>query len=370
MAETTWPEKSDLSPGYGDSPTWGQVYSGHVEMLIAAQELPGAVPPAALTIASGSITPATAAVIVDTESAAAADDLSTINGTTLHDGAFLFLRAADASRVVTVKHGTGVGAIQLHDAADVALSATSWLQLRRSGTGWMEVQPLRAASAQGCTGNAATATRADTLKQGGLAAPTSAGTSTAYTVTSSPVVSALAAGNIYQFKAHTACGASPTVNFDGLGAKTLKKFSGGSKANLSAGDIPSGSLVQCLYDGTDMVVSSVAGAATGSYDSGNLSVTGSGQLTLPHGLGVTPSEINTFIKCTSAHVGYAVGDEVRMPPNSVYSTTDGFSMWADATNIYIQFASGGAFTIVRRVANFDAATVTSANWVLVVRAKA
>lgn len=227
-----------------------------------------------------------------------------------------------------------------------------------------------ATTAAACSGNSATATRADTLKQGGLSAPTSGGSSTAYTVTSSPVVSALVAGNVYQFKAHTACGASPTVDFDGLGAKTLKKFSGGSKVSLAAADIPSGALVQCLYDGTDMVVSSVAGAATGSYDSGSQTVTASGLLTLAHGLGAKPRFIRTFIKCTSAHQGYSVGDEVEMPPNSMYGTTDGFSMWSDATNIYIRFASGAGFTIIRNTSAYDATTVTSTNWAFVVRAYA
>ncbi|MEG6506947.1 hypothetical protein [Nitratidesulfovibrio sp. 1201_IL3209] len=144
---TTWPDKSDLSPGYGDNPTWGQVYGGHVEMLVAAQELPGAVPPAALTIASGAITPTTAGVIVDTEGGAAADDLTIINTTTLHDGAYLLLRAADASRVITVKHGVGVGAIALDGEADVDLSPDAALVLRRDGTSWREVRMLRAAIA-------------------------------------------------------------------------------------------------------------------------------------------------------------------------------------------------------------------------------
>lgn len=264
----TWPAKSSLAKGYGTDPDESTFQAGIISLLATAQELPGAVPPAALIIASGAITPTTAGVIVDTESSAAADDLTTINTTTLHDGAYLLLRAADASRVITVRHGVGVGAISLDGDADVVLSPDAVLVLRRDGTSWREVRMLRALQADvaaSCDGNAATADWAVALQQGGITAPTSGGTGTAYTVTSSPAVTALASGNVYQFKAHAACGAAPTVNFDGLGAKVLKKFSGGSKASLAASDIPSGALVQCLYDGTDMVVTGLSGSqfATG-----------------------------------------------------------------------------------------------------------
>lgn len=367
--------------GGATNPTTAQALPLERENQKAIRELVGTFGYENLTISAGGITPTKAEVTVDTEAGASADDLTTIylvsdGTTTLHDGMILKLRAYDSARVVTVKHGSGVNQIQTVSGTDIVLGTTWELTLKLQSGVWKEIagKPViditgNAATATLAT-TATTATTANTLKQGGIIAPTSGGTSTAYTVTSSPVVSAYAAGNVYQFVAHTACGASPTVNFDGLGAKTLKKFSGGSKVSLAAADIPSGSLVQCLYDGTDMVVSSVAGAATGSYDSGNQTITASGSLTLAHGLGAKPRFVRCFLKCTSAHVGYSVGDEVDVSPNSLYGSTDGFSLWSDTTNIYVRYASGGTVTIIRNASAYDAAGVGSANWVLVVRAYA
>lgn len=59
---------------------------------------------AELTIASGAITPATNFVRVDTEAAASTDDLTTI--TQYANSQVVVLRLENASRVVTLKHGT------------------------------------------------------------------------------------------------------------------------------------------------------------------------------------------------------------------------------------------------------------------------
>lgn len=57
------------------------------------------------TIAAGVIVYSNARMIIDTESAAASDDLDTINGGT--DGEFLIIRQANSSRDVTFKDGSG-----------------------------------------------------------------------------------------------------------------------------------------------------------------------------------------------------------------------------------------------------------------------
>lgn len=246
--------------GGSTNPTTAQALPLERENQKAIRELVGTFGYENLTISSGGITPTKAEVTVDTEAGASADDLTTIylvsdGTTTLHDGMILKLRAYDPARVVTVKHGSGVNQIQTVSGTAIVLGTTWELTLKLQSGVWKEVR-----GRQDITGNAATATlattatTANTLKQGGIIAPTSGGTSTAYTVTSSPVVSALTAGNVYQFVAHTACGASPTVNFDGRGAKSIKSFSGGAKVAVAAGVIPAGSLVQCLYDGTAMVM--------------------------------------------------------------------------------------------------------------------
>ena len=221
--------------------------------LASTLQLPGAAEAEALTIATGQITPTRASVIVDTEGGTSADDLTTIATTNMHAGAVLMLCAANSGRTVTVKHGTGAGGIALLGGVDCVLSTAHWLMLRRVGDAWAEMPPQRAVQAQQAA-TAAAANMSDTLRQGGLSAPTSAGTGAAYTVASSPAVDAYVSGRVYQFVAHTACSGAPTVNFDGLGAKSIKVISDGSKAPCAAADIAVGQLATCLYDGTDMVL--------------------------------------------------------------------------------------------------------------------
>lgn len=57
------------------------------------------------TISGGVITYKGTNMIIDTEASAASDDLDTINGGV--DGAVLFLKSANSSRDVVIKHGTG-----------------------------------------------------------------------------------------------------------------------------------------------------------------------------------------------------------------------------------------------------------------------
>ena len=81
-----------------------------------------------------SLTGKTGVVVVDTEASGATDNLSTISNGTAYQ--MVWLKAANAGRVITVKHN--VGNIQLWNAADVVLSSTNWLQLFYDGTQWSD----------------------------------------------------------------------------------------------------------------------------------------------------------------------------------------------------------------------------------------
>lgn len=74
----------------------------------------------ALTISSGSVTVTQNWHSVDTEGAAASDDLATILATNVTDGFLLYLRQANDARDVTLKHGTGN--IQCPGGVDMVLA--------------------------------------------------------------------------------------------------------------------------------------------------------------------------------------------------------------------------------------------------------
>lgn len=95
----------------------------------------------ALTIASGSITPTGAIGVVDTEGAAATDDLANIAQTNIGDGGLLLLVLSNAARNVVIKHmAGGTGQIFLSRAVDLELDVTDQaILLRRNGTRWDQV---------------------------------------------------------------------------------------------------------------------------------------------------------------------------------------------------------------------------------------
>lgn len=95
-----------------------------------------------LTIATGAITVTGTFHRVDTEADAASDDLDTINGGI--DGAVIILRAADSTRTVVVKDGTGniqcAGDFSMDNAQDTITliysgALTAWLEISRSDNG-------------------------------------------------------------------------------------------------------------------------------------------------------------------------------------------------------------------------------------------
>lgn len=70
-----------------------------------------------VTIVSGSITAISSLMIVDTESAAASDDLDTITTANVESGTIIVLMAESSARTVVVKDGTG----NLHTVGDMSL---------------------------------------------------------------------------------------------------------------------------------------------------------------------------------------------------------------------------------------------------------
>lgn len=84
---------------------------------------------------------------------------------------------------------------------------------------------------------------------------TTAGTATAYTLTPSPALAALAAGQRFRVKFNAANGAAPTLAVSGLAATALKVYdSTGAKIAPPAGTLALNMLSDVEYDGTDWVV--------------------------------------------------------------------------------------------------------------------
>lgn len=90
-----------------------------------------------------------------------------------------------------------------------------------------------------------------------------AGANDTYTATLVPVPAAYVTGHPYRFKANTANTGACTINFNSLGAKTIKKATGGITTDLADNDIRAGQWVDLVYDGTSMQMQSTLGNQDG-----------------------------------------------------------------------------------------------------------
>ncbi len=94
-----------------------------------------------------------------------------------------------------------------------------------------------------------------------LALYTTGGTSTAYTITTT-TAPALATGETWRVKFNATAGATPTLNRDSKGAKSLKYYdNAGAKQACDSTTIIANMIMTVVYDGTDYVI---AGGLGGS----------------------------------------------------------------------------------------------------------
>ncbi len=271
------------------------------DWLNATLQLLGSQAETTLTIASGSATPTRGCHAIDTEGAAASDDLTNLATTNLPDGNFLLIRCANASRVVTVKYNAGgAGQIALADGLDFVMnSLTLWLLLKRTSSNWEEV--LRG-------GRQVYVKGADVASAATLAIPA---VGDYFVITGTTTVTALSAA---------AAGREVVLRFGGALQLTHHATNlillGGANITTAAGDIAvfrsegGGSWRMTNYriaasgigGGTVTSISATEGVATGD---GN-PITGSGSLKLDvDGLteDATPDQANDYVATWDASGG-------------------------------------------------------------------
>ena len=105
------------------------------KQVAAGTHLPGVASFQTRSISNGAISPTAADVVVDTEGAAAADDLTDINVSAAQNGMILRLWAASEARVITVKSSV---TLRLSGWVDRVLSQHGYLELKRNGSYWQE----------------------------------------------------------------------------------------------------------------------------------------------------------------------------------------------------------------------------------------
>jgi hypothetical protein len=69
------------------------------------------------------------------------------------------------------------------------------------------------------------------------------------------------------------------------------------------------------------------------FDTGQQAINAAATGAFAHSLGYTPGVVHYFLECTTADVGYAVGDRVAIPITISTTTAAGIQGWCNATNI-------------------------------------
>lgn len=113
-------------------------------------------------------------------------------------------------------------------------------------TGTMMLQDSDAIDVTGGTATGLTDLQVSKMR---IDSPVSAGTSSVYTAVVGEV--AYVTNRLYPVLIHTDCAASPTMNFDGIGAKTIKTVFG---SVLTAGQLKADQMALFHYDGTDLLL--------------------------------------------------------------------------------------------------------------------
>lgn len=112
-----------------------------------------------LTIASGAITATQGSHIVDTEGAAASDDLDTMAGGTAEET--VLLRPASGARTVVIKHSIGANGFACPSGRDISLAdANDWALCAYNGTQWTVLAFNTLAKGGGGLGSALASTSA------------------------------------------------------------------------------------------------------------------------------------------------------------------------------------------------------------------
>ena len=205
-----------------------------------------------------------------------------------------------------------------------ATNITGIASVANGGTG-----AATAAAARTSLGAAASGANTDITSITGAArqasvviAPTTAGTTSAYTITNSPALASLATGQTIEVAFNAVNAASATLNVDGLGAKSI--FSQFTGAAVAAGDLPTGIAIKLYYNGTQWVAEIPQRYFSASVNCGASVVAGS------------------FVVCPNlAATNINAGDMVACAPAADPATTAGQLAWsafATAGNISIRLS--------------------------------
>jgi hypothetical protein len=170
---------------------------------------------------------------------------------------------------------------------------------------------------------------------------------TTYACNLSPAITAYVTGIGYRFKPNTTNTGASTINFNSLGAKTIKKAAGGITTDLAANDMRAGQWVDLVYDGTNMQMQSTLGNAAAGGTNALAPLAKTANYTSVAADFTTPSIITftctaactyTLVASAPASGGYVVVQNNATFPLTI--TPNGLTLDGSSANIFLGFKRG------------------------------
>jgi hypothetical protein len=109
-------------------------------------------------------------------------------------------------------------------------------------------------------------------------------------------------------------------------------------------------------------------AFTKNYTSTTQTITAAGTITLAHSLGGMPMLVVLRLRCTTAELGYSIGDEVVVDYAESNSADRGAAVTVDSTNIVLRYGANANTFVVLNKTTGVAAGITNASWAVIVYA--
>lgn len=129
---------------------------------------------------------------------------------------------------------------------------------------------------------------------------TTSGSLSVYTLTYDVAAASLYDGEEHSFVLHTTCGANPTLNINGLGAKNIRKLVVTTWTNLAAGDVVTGQPLRVRYnladDKFDIIPPVVTTAPTKAPGDNTTAVATTAFVTAAVATGVASVTIRTYVQ--------------------------------------------------------------------------
>ncbi len=109
-----------------------------------------------------------------------------------------------------------------------------------------------------------------------------------------------------------------------------------------------------------------------TYTSSDITITAgaAGNQTLAHGLGAIPKHVSLFLVCTSAELGYSVGEVVPVEFGTINGNNTGVTATVDATNIKLYPATSVGYVFANRASSNTLTPIDTSKWAWRVQARA